>query len=58
MKTENSCGRRGCELRIILPYDGKPEPLHARVLQKRNDTKAVLSLPRLSLDQMEVKKAA
>ena len=59
MKTINRGGcARGCEYLYVLPFDSKPSPLHANVLRVRNDTSAVLSLSRIPLDQMEIKKAA
>jgi len=58
MKTSNSCGRRGCSIRIILPYFIKPSQVSARVLQIRNDTKAVLRTIKLPVDKVAQKKVA
>ena len=55
---KNSCNNRGCEVRIILPFDRRVESLSAEMLRKRNDSQAVLSLVDLPLDQEPIKKAA
>lgn len=55
---ENSCNNRGCRVRIILPFDRRVESLSAKMLRKRNDSKAVLYLVSLPLDKEPFKKAA
>ena len=55
---KNSCGGKGCRIRIILPNDRKHLPFTAKVLRVRNDIPQILPLFGVSLDQMEVKKAA
>ncbi len=58
MKTSNSCNRRGCSVRILLPYYSKPSKVSSRVLQARNDTKAVLRTIKLPVDKVAQKKVA
>ena len=49
---KNSCGRRGCNVRILLPIDCKPKPVLSRVYGVGNDFAKVLPLLGLSLDKM------
>lgn len=53
---KNSCGRRGCDVRVVLPNDGVFKHVYSRVLSVRNDTKKVLSLTQSSMDS--IKKAS
>lgn len=55
---KNSCGSRGCKVRIILPHDSGVKSFSSRVLQGTNDTKKVLSMVNLPLDKAWSKKAA
>ncbi len=41
-KIKNSCGSKGCRIRIILPHDSGVKYVSSRVLQKANDTKKIL----------------
>jgi len=49
---KNSCGRRGCNIRILLPIDCKPKPVLSRVYGIGNDFAKVLFISSLSLDKV------
>lgn len=58
LNIKNSCGKkRGCDVTVILPHDSGIRIVSSRVLSKSDDTKKILSLPKLSLDK-ELEKAA
>ena len=44
---KNSCGKRGCDVRIILPHDRKPINVHSGMHEGRDDIKKILSLASL-----------
>ena len=51
MKTKNSCGSQGCNVRIILPHDRRVSDVSTRVLSGANDTKTVLFIPSLLVEK-------
>lgn len=57
-KLENSCGKRGCNIRIILPRDSKPKHVIAEMLPVKRDSSKVLLMAKLPLDKVAQKAAA
>ena len=55
---KNSCGRRGCELRIILPICRVSKYVSTKLLRTDGNIPKVLRTTGLSMDQVEEKKAA
>ena len=47
----NSCGRRGCSLRIILPYDRRPGLVFSTLHGAEYDLSKIFPLAHLSMDK-------
>lgn len=54
----NSCGRRGCKVGIILPYDRKPGLVLSGMHGAEYDIQKILPLANLSLDKKSQEKEA
>lgn len=55
---KNSCGGRGCSVRIILPYSRISGNVHSRMFPISNDTKEILPIANTPIQTKAFKKAA